>query len=249
MKRLLPAVAALALAAVLGAACGDSDAPASAAPGSSPVAGEGPAVISASGLGTVTGKPDVLTVQLGVETSAPRAEDALDDNNNRATALIDTLKQRGVADKDIQTSQLSIYPRYDDQGRRITGYQANNMVTAKLRDLGGAGALIDAAAEVAGDAVRVNSIAFSIDDDSALLATARADAVRRAKAQAEQMAEAAGVKLGKVRSISESGSSAPPMPYPMYAGAPAADAAKSVPIEAGSQELNLTVNVIYEIAQ
>jgi uncharacterized protein YggE len=249
VKRLLPAVAALALAAFFAAACGDSDSPASAAPASSPVAGEGPAVISASGLGTVTGTPDVLTVQLGVETSAPRAKDALDDNNNRASALIDTLKQRGVADKDIQTSQLSIYPRYDDQGRRITGYQVNNMVTAKLRDLGGAGALIDAAAETAGDAVRVNSIAFSIDDDSALLATARADAVRRAKAQAEQMAEAAGVKLGKVRSISESGSAAPPMPYPMYAGAPAADAAKSVPIEAGSQELNLTVNVIYEIAQ
>lgn len=215
-----------------------------------PAAGEDPGVstVTAEGVGEVTGTPDVLTVGLGVETRGASANEALDANNEKAAALIQTLKERGVADKDIQTSGLSIYPTYDDQGRRITGYQVNNGVTAKLRDLAGAGALIDAAAASAGDAVRVNHLSFSIDDDSALLATARADAVRRARDQAEQMAQAAGVKLGRVRSISESSSTSPAPPYPMY-GAPAADeAAKSaVPVAPGSQELTLRVVAVYEI--
>ena len=246
MKRLVlssAAVAAmLALSGCASPAGGDEVRPAS--------AGEDPGLstVTAEGVGEVTGTPDVLTVGLGVETRGASANETLAANNEKAAALIQTLKDRGVADKDIQTSGLSIYPTYDDQGRRITGYQVNNSVTAKLRDLAGAGALIDAAAASAGDAVRVNHLAFSIDDDSALLATARADAVRRARDQAEQMAQAAGVKLGRVRSISESSSTSPAPPYPMY-GAPAADeAAKSaVPIAPGSQELTLRVVAVYEI--
>jgi hypothetical protein len=247
-RRALPAFAALALVVVGAAACGDrTGIPAAEAASSSPVAADGSSTITAAGVGTVTGKPDVLTVSLGVDTRAPRAKEALDDNNQRAAALIDTLKQKGVAEKDIQTSQLSIYPTFDSQGQRITGYQVSNMVTAKLRDLANAGALIDSAADSAGDAIRVNSIGFSIDDDSALRATARADAVGRAKAQAQQMADAAGVKLGKVRSISESSAGSPPV-YPMPAMA-SDGAAKSVPLEAGSQQLSHTVVVVYEISQ
>jgi uncharacterized protein len=160
--------------------------------------------------------------------------------------VINVIKEKGVAPEDLQTSQLSIYPSYDDKGA-VTGYQVSNMVTAKLRDIAGAGALIDAAGQAAGDAVRVQQLAFSIDDDSDLRANARADAVRRAQAQAKQMADAAGIALGPIHSITESTTSNPVI-YPQAAMASQDAAAGAVPIEAGSQELRVSVQVVYEIA-
>jgi uncharacterized protein len=126
------------------------------------------------------------------------------------------------------------------------------MVTATLHDIGGAGALIDAAAGAVGDAVRVQSIGFSIDDDSALKAEARTQAVHLAQLQAEQMAKAAGVKLGKIRLISEVPASGPMPYYEQYAGDAAKRAVGSAapaPILPGQQELSLTVDVVWEIAQ
>src|SRR5206468_1752851 len=146
-----------------------------------------------------------------------------------------------VEAKDIQTSQLSINPTYDDKGQRITGYQVNNQVTATLHDIANAGGLIDAAAGAAGDAVRVQSIGFSIDDDSALKAEARTQAVHLAQLQAEQMAKAAGVKLGAIRSISEVPASSPMPYYDVAAGRTAgAPGAAPAPILPGQQELSLT---------
>jgi hypothetical protein len=200
----------------------------------------------------VKGTPDTLRVVLGVETRSASAKDALAANNDKANALVDTLKGKGVEAKDIQTSQLSIHPTYDDKGQRITGYQVNNTVTATLHDIAGAGALIDAAAGAVGDAVRVQSIGFSIDDDSALKAEARTQAVHLAQLQAEQMAKAAGVKLGAIRFISEVPASGPMPYYDKFAegrsAAPAAGAAPA-PILPGQQELSLTVDVVWDIAQ
>lgn len=199
-------------------------------------------LITAQAVGTVTGTPDLLTVSLGVETRSETARAALDENNRLAGDVIAVIKANGVAPEDLQTSQLTINPTFDD-GSRVTGYLVTNMVTARLRDIGAAGALIDAVGTAAGDAVRVQQISFSIDDDSALRAAARADAVRRAQAQAQQLADAAGVPLGVIRSITElTGSD--PIPYPQ---AYAADAAGSVPIEVGTQELSVTVQLTYEI--
>ena len=212
---------------------------------STAAADSGARLITASAIGTVTGTPDVVTVSLGVETRNPSAQAALDENNRLAADVINVIKEKGVAPEDLQTSQLSIYPSYDDKGA-VTGYQVTNMVTAKLRDIAGAGALIDAAGQAAGDAVRVQQLAFSIDDDSDLRANARADAVRRAQAQAKQMADAAGVALGPIHSITESAVSNP-MVYPQAAMAAQDSAAAAVPIEAGSQELRVSVQVVYEI--
>ena len=251
MLRARPAltVAAVAAAGFLAlAGCGDGGGNvAGAAPGIS--ADNGRPSIAARGVGLVKGTPDTLRVVLGVETRSSSAKDALAANNDKANALVDTLKSKGVETKDIQTSQLSINPTYDDKGQRITGYQVNNTVTATLHDIAGAGALIDAAAGAVGDAVRVQSIGFSIDDDSALKAEARTQAVHLAQLQAEQMAKAAGVKLGAIRYISEVPASSPMPYYERYAGAPAADAAKSAPILPGQQELSLTVDVVWDIAQ
>jgi uncharacterized protein YggE len=244
-------VAAAAVAVLALAGCGQGGGTAAATPGAGISTDSDRPSIAARGIGQVKGTPDTLRVVLGVETRSASAREALSANNDKANALIDTLKNKGVEAKDIQTSQLSINPTYDDKGQRITGYQVNNSVTATLHDIAAAGALIDAAAAAAGDAVRVQSIGFSIDDDSALKAEARTQAVHQAQLQAEQMAKAAGVKLGGIRLISEVPASSP-MPYAQDAyrsigGAPAASS--PAPIEPGQQELTLTVDVMWDIAQ
>lgn len=215
--------------------------------GQAPVAaGGGPApvpAITTRGVGTVTGTPDTLTVVLGVVTRGPSAAGTLEDNNARAAALIETLETRGVTDEDLQTSGLSILPTYSDSGR-ITGYEVTNQVTATLRDISAAGALIDAAADAAGDAVRVQHIAFSLADDGEPRARARADAVRQARTQAEQLAEAAGTGLGPVLSITEVSAG---QPIPFAGDAARAQAAASVPIEAGTQEIAVTVEMVHAI--
>jgi uncharacterized protein YggE len=200
--------------------------------------------VTTRGTGMVRGVPDTLTVTLGVQTQAPTAKGALDDNNQKANALIQTLKTKGVAAKDLQTSELSIQPRYTQNGMQITGYQVTNMVTATLHNLTGAGALIDAAAGAAGDAVRVQQLSFSIGDDTALRSQARAQAVRQAQAQADQMAKAAGAKLGKIRAITELPVGGP---TPVYAMSDAK--APSMPIQPGTQDLSVMVDITYDINQ
>ena len=245
----IAAAAAVAVLALAGCGRGGGSV-AGAAPAAGVSTDYGRPTIAARGVGLVKGTPDTLRVVLGVETRSVSAKDALAANNEKANALVDTLKGKGVEAKDIQTSQLSINPTYDDKGQRITGYQVNNTVTATLHDIAGAGALIDAAAGAVGDAVRVQSIGFSIDDDSALKAEARTQAVHLAQLQAEQMAKAAGVKLGAIRYISEIPASGPMPYYEKFAGAPAADgAARSAPILPGQQELSLSVDVVWDIAQ
>jgi uncharacterized protein len=255
MLRARPALTVAAVAAVavlLLAGCGrGGGSAAGAAPGAGISTDNGRPHVAARGVGLVKGTPDTLRVVLGVETRSASAQEALAANNQKANALVDTLKGKGVEEKDIQTSQLSINPTYDDKGQRITGYQVNNLVTATLHDIAGAGALIDAAAGAVGDAVRVQSMGFSIDDDSALKAEARTQAVHLAQLQAEQMAKAAGVKLGSIRSISEVPASSP-MPYydSVASGRAAAPgAAAPAPILPGQQELSLTVDVVWDIAQ
>ena len=244
--RVLPVLAGLtALALVAG--CSGDDAPvrsAAAAQEDDAVPDADHPSITARGVGTVTGVPDVLTINVGVETRADTAAAALEDNNGRTQAVLDLLKREGVAEADLQTADLSIYPTYNDTGTRITGYQVTNSVKVTLRDLGRSGQIIDAAAGAAGDAVRIHGLAFSIDDTSDLYATARADAVRRAKAQAEQLAEAAGVELGAVRTITEApiGGQDERLQYA------AEDAAASAPIQPGTQELLLTVTVVFSIS-
>lgn len=241
MKRFLSTTVALVIGAGALAGCSAAAAgPSADASGSAARPG-----ITSRGIGTVTGIPDTLTVVLGVQTRGPSAKGALDDNNARATALIEVLKSRGVAPADLQTSQLSISPTYDNTSGRINGYEVSNQVTATLHDIAAAGGLIDAAGEAAGDAVRVQQVGFSIDDDSAARAQARADAVRRAQTQAQQMADAAGVGLGPLLSITEVVST-PPTPSLPYS-VQAADTA-SVPIEPGTQELTVMVEVVHGVA-
>jgi uncharacterized protein len=202
------------------------------------------------GSGKVSATPDQVTVTLGVETNAKTAQGALKDNNAKADELIKLLKGTGIDAKDIQTNQLAAYPQYDNTGRKLTSYQVTNTVTATIKNLGKAGEIIDQAAAVAGDAIRIQGVSFSLSDESpamaASLKTARANAVADARAQAEQLASAAGVKLGALRTISAGNVSAPPIMLEKLRQADVASS--SVPLEAGSQQITADVDLVFEFA-
>jgi hypothetical protein len=192
--------------------------------------------------------PDLMTLTLGVESKAPTAQAALQQNKDRAATLVTTLKSKGVADRDLQTSNLSLSPTWDDE-QNITGYVASNMVTVRLRDLNAAGAVVDAASSAVGDDIRMHGVAFSIDDTSGALEQARTEAVKQAVEQAKQLASAADVELGAIKSIDDTNTD---LPMPQYYGR-AYDldtaAASEMSIEPGEQELSVDVRVVFEIDQ
>ena len=198
----------------------------------------------ATGTARIRGVPDVLTSTLGVTTRADTVGSALDRNNQAVAKVIAVLENGDVDADDIQTSSLSISPVYGDRSDEITGYQVANLVTVRLRDLARAGALIDKVAAAGGDDVVMRGVSFGFDDTSALVARARTDAVKRARAQAEQLAEAAGVTLVEVRTISES--SVDPGPV-LAAPETAARADDGVPIAPGTEELSVQVSLVYTI--
>lgn len=241
--RLASGAAVLAAAALL-SACSSTAAPLGAATGGPQQQG-----IVAHGEGKVSGSPDTVTLVLGAQTQSASARDALSQNNAKTGALIAMLKAKGVAPKDLQTSELSIQPTYGGvlpgggDGSKISGYQVSNIVTATMHDIGASGAVIDAAADAAGNDVRVQQLSFSIADDSALRAQARAAAVTQAKEKAKQLADAAGVSLGPLLSITEGSSTPPPVPYAAQSSRAMAD----VPVEPGSQELRVTVDLVYAV--
>lgn len=202
-----------------------------------------PPSITTRGVGTVRGAPDTMTVVLAVQTRARSAAAALRDNTARCNGLLGALRGHGVADADLRTSGLSISPTADQNGA-ITGYEVDNEVTATLHDLGGAGDVLDAAAQAAGDAARIRQVSFALDDDAQPRAQARADAVRQAVTQAHQLADAAGVSLGPVLSVTEVPDGAPPVPADTRSAAEAA-----VPIEPGTQEVSVAVEVVHAVRQ
>jgi uncharacterized protein YggE len=198
--------------------------------------------ITVTGVGEVRGTPDVADLFIGVSGRGATAADALGTVSDRAQKLLAVLRVAGVAEEDIQTNGLSIQPVYDDQSQ-ITGYEATNTVSARIRDLGKAGAIVDAATAKAGDNIRLQGISFSIDDDSKLLAAARAKATKRARAQAEQLASGAEVEVGDVQSISETSNSSPIA----YAAGDTAAKSAETPIQPGSQTLSVSATVVFSI--
>src|SRR5262245_61692155 len=214
-----------------------------------PPSKDDPRVITVNGTGLVSGTPDVLELYLGVDTRGDTAGDALAQNSRLTMGVLKVLQEAGVPEKDIQTTNLSIYPVYDDDGEVVIAYSVSNRVVAKLRDLNTAGDIIDEATKAAGDDIIVQGLYFSIDDNSKVVEQARTEAVKRAKAQAEQLAAAAGVELGALRSIDESFTPIGPALDAREAAAPSAEAgdAASVPIQPGSEEPSVDVTLVYEI--
>lgn len=203
-------------------------------------------MIAMTGTGEVSARPDMATVTVGVSEQALTAAAALDANTAKMTALLETLKAAGIADKDIQTTSFAVNPRYEfDQQRQtqtMVGYEVTNQVTIRLRKLADLGGLLDRLVKAGSN--NINGISFSIADTSALEDEARRKAVENARHKAEVYAKAAGVKIGDVLSISEGMSYRPPMP--MVAAKMAADAAP-VPIAAGEASVAASVDVVWEL--
>ena len=200
--------------------------------------------IAVSGTGEVYGTPDTLQMRFGVSVLRPTVEQAVGDAAGLAEGLISSLTSAGVAEDDIQTANYSINPEYDYSGdqRRLIGYRVDNTVVAKIRDLDAAGSVIDATVSSVGDEIQVSGVSFSIEDDTELIAAARTAAWDDALAKAEQLATLAGIALGEAVMISESFSS--PAPLPVYRDFAAADeAAFETPIEAGQQQVAVTLQV------
>ena len=211
-----------------------------------------PAVINVSADGDATLVPDMATVSLSVVSQADDTATALSDNSAAMQKVIDALKQNGIADKDVQTSNFSVSPRYQQvkaedgsMSSEIVGYEVQNGINVRVRDLSKLSAVLDQAVKLG-----VNSgggISFSNSDPSAAEDEARREAVANALAKAETLAEAAGVTLGKVMSISEQSSM--PRPMMMRADVMMAKAEGAPPIAAGENTYNITVNMTLAIEQ
>ena len=200
--------------------------------------------IDVFGTGAVRGTPDVLDLVLGIEVRAKGAAEALTRNSTLLRKVLGILHDAGVDDDDAQTANLSIGPVTNEDGTAVIGYSVSNALQVTIRDLGAAGKIVDAATAAADEEIVVRGLSFSFDDNSQLVARARAEAVRRAKEQAEQLAKAAGVTLGRLLSIQES--SSPLGPVITAETTLTADAA--APIQPGSERLSVDVSLRYEIA-
>lgn len=221
---------------------------------SGPVVAAGNTLLSVSGEGRATRAPDLAMFSAGVTSQAATAGAAMSANAAQMNKVIAALKGAGIADKDVQTSQISLNPVYGDQqvgpngvmrAPRIVGYQATNTVSVKQRDLKSFGKVLDTL--VASGANEVNGPNFQLDNPDAAMDEARVAAIKAARARAELYAKAAGLRVVRILTISESGGYSPPQPVMYVKAAMMADAAPT-PVAAGQLDLTANVSVQFELA-
>jgi uncharacterized protein len=201
-------------------------------------------MVTVTGQGEVAAVPDQASLQLGVRTMATTADVALAENSQRMRTLLETLKGAGIEARDIQTNQFSISPRYDytsDESPTLLGYEAGNSVSVTVRNLDTLGATLDAVVRAGSN--EISGISFGFSNPEGLLDQAREQAMTDARRKAMQLASLAGVELGTVVSIEESGSGPPPV----ITRAAAAAAGAEVPIETGESLVSVSVQVSYEL--
>jgi uncharacterized protein len=225
--------------AVLSAALAAAVAVAVVRPGSAHGSSEaGGRTVTVEGTATATVRPDTALFTFGLETEAATAKAALADNGGRMRRVIAALLRAGVAKDDIQTQDVSVYARHDENGD-VVGYSANGSVAATVRRLPKAGAVVDAA--VGAGATETSGPQFSRSGRELTQAALR-EAFANARAKAETLAQGAGASLGEVKRIEEGSDS--PQPVPLYRAA-ALDAA--APIEPGTQQAHATVTVTFSL--
>jgi uncharacterized protein len=203
--------------------------------------------VTVVGAGEVQGTPDTLNINASIEFIAPDGAGAMNQTSDRQAAVIQALVDAGVDRKDISTGQVNLQPQFTgggDNPQAIVGYRASNSIDVKIRQLDAAPQALALIVTTGGDATRINSVNYSIEDDSQLVRDARSRAFEDAKDRAEQYAQLSGMDLGKVVSISETAGSQPPRPLE----SPRADAAMAVPLEPGQQTVGFSVTVIWELA-
>ncbi len=212
--------------------------------------------LSVDAEGSVSVDPDIAFISAGVQSDAATAREAMAANRKAMNRVFDVLKKAGIAERDMQTSNFQISPRYDqieeregDTRRRrsvLRGYTVANQLTVKVRDLDALGPTLDALVEAGGNTF--NGLNFALEDDTAAMNAAREAAVKSALSRAELLAGAAGYRVGRIVTMSESSYRGGPQPMAMMARAESADMAPT-PIAAGSVNYNANVSVTFELVR
>lgn len=242
MRRTALLAVPLALTVAIGYFVGTvhSPRPATADPGSSQQG------VVVSGLGKVSGTPDVLRIQLGVQVRRADVSTALRDANTVTNRVRAAVRADGVDPKDMQTADVSIYRSYTGKGVP-NGYTVSQTLTVKLRDLARAGKAIGDAVTAGGNAARLQGVSFALEDNAALLEQARDAAYGEAKRKAERYAQLSGRALGPVELVSEEvpqGDQS--MPYARTA-ALASSPSSDVPLDAGQSQVSVSVTVRWSL--
>ena len=195
--------------------------------------------------------PDIATVSAGVVTQAEDANAAMRANAAQMDKVMKAIRAAGIAERDIQTSGINLNPQYryaENQPPAITGYQASNTVSLKVRDIGKLGQVLDAL--VASGANQVNGPMFEIDEPEAAYDEARRAALAKAQARARMYAEALGLRVRRIVSIDEGGGFQPPMPMPMMAMARAEKGvAYDTAVSPGETTLAANLSVVFELGR
>lgn len=202
------------------------------------------ATITVTGSGTVRGTPDTMSFQVGVQTTAASATSALEENNTQLRTLEATLLQHGIAKSGLQTSNLDIYENTNPQGV-VTGFTVDDELTATTHHLDQAGAALDAAAHAVGNDIQLDGVTFSISNQSKLLARARAQAIKNARLEANQIARGAGDTVGSALRVTDeenTGSGGI-----VFAPTSFRAAASAVPVESGTQSINVQVKAVFAL--
>ena len=209
--------------------------------------------IRVTGQAEATMVPDMALLQLTVMREATTAREALDANSRAMAEVIAAMSSAGVADKDLQTSNFSIQPRYtypkprNENPPMLVGYVVRNSLQVKVRDLGNLGTLLDRSVSLGVN--EGGNVQFTNDDPTAALAEARARAVKDALTRARTMADAAGVELGELLQLSEQSHAPVPQNFHMERAMAADAVAGAVPVMAGENSYRVTVQASYAIDQ
>jgi len=204
-----------------------------------------PRTLAVSGSGQIYLTPDMATISIGVQTEGKQAASVVRENTAQVKDVMAALKDFAIADKDIRTTNFSISPQqnWGPNGERLAvRYVVSNTVMVTVRDLEQIGALLDAVVQAGSN--QINGISFDVSDNTSALAEARLSAVKDARAQADQLASAAGVTLGNVLSITTSTSGGP---SPYLRAANVESFAADVPISGGQVAVTVQVQMVYEI--
>ncbi len=252
-RRLAPQVLAGVAALALTAAC--ASAPAATAqtpsPGMNPPMStiQPETTITLTGRGTLDHAPDIAMINLGVQIEAETASIAMTQQAEKMNAIFAAVKAAGVADRDMQTSNLSLNPVYDypnNQRPKLRGYNASNTLAIKVRDIKNLGKTLDAVVKAGGNTI--NGVSFGIDKPEPLQDEARVSAIQDAARKAELYGRSVGYKVKRIVTVSENEYYAPPQPVMMQARM-AMDAAEATPVAAGEVSLTATVSVTFELTK
>lgn len=203
--------------------------------------------ITVQGTGKVAVIPDIATIQLGVQIEPrPTAEDATTALTEKMNAVIAFVREQGIEDKDISTAQLSVTPSYDfnQSGRVLRGYEAQQTLTVKVRQVDTVGTLVSGSAGLGAN--QIGSVQFTTDDPRQLNVKAQQEAITDARTQAQALADSLDAKLGRITRF-ETGSQPTQPPILFERGLTASDATQKLEVPSGESEINATVTITYEL--